>query len=77
MAVKVGDEWYVDGRKGPFQIEARNGWELEAQIKPGYIIMREADYLKDRYLDLQGTATFHQGKNNLIAIREYIIDNGS
>ena len=50
MAVKVGDEWYVDGRKGPFQIEARNGWELEAQIKPGYIIMREADYLKGRYL---------------------------
>ena len=76
MAVRHGDEWYNDGRKGFFQIEARNGWEFEAQIKPGYIIMREADYLKDRYIDLQDTATFHQGKN-LIAIREYIIDNGS
>ena len=51
MAVKHEDKWYVDGRKEPFDIEARNGWYGHARIRPGYIIMREADYLKDRYLN--------------------------
>ena len=51
MAVRDGNEWYVDGRKKPFPIEARNGWYGEAHIKPGYIIMREADFLQNRYRD--------------------------
>jgi len=71
MAVKHEDKWYVDGRKEPFDIEARNGWYGHARIRPGYIIMREADYLKDRYLNPNvnkecngpnGCPTFHSGK---------------
>jgi len=49
MAVRDGDKWYHDGRQEPFSIEARNGWYDMARIRPGYIIMREADYLQNRY----------------------------
>ena len=69
MAVKHDDRWYIDGREEPFDIEARNGWYGHARIRPGYIIMREADYLKDRYLDPNvnkecdpDCPTFHSGK---------------
>ena len=72
MAVKDGNEWYVDGRKKAFPIEARNGWYGEAHIRPGYIIMREADYLQERYRDADinpecngdpaECPTFHSGK---------------
>ena len=51
MAIRDGNEWYADGRKDPFQIKARNGWYEKAQIRPGYIIMRRADYLQQRYMD--------------------------
>ena len=76
MAVKHDDgrkePWYVDGRKEPFDIEARNGWYGHARIRPGYIIMREADYLNDRYRDPKvnkegcknGCPTFHSGRFN-------------
>ena len=49
MAIKDGDKWYNDARHEPFSIEARNGWYDMARIRPGYIIMREADYLQNRY----------------------------
>ena len=49
MAVKKGDTWYHDGSKEPFPIEARNGWYGNARIRPGYILLRDADYLQDRY----------------------------
>ena len=73
MAISDGNEWYADGRKDPFQIEARNGWHEEAQIRPGYIIMRQADYLQQRYRDADVNPecngdptecpTIHSGKN--------------
>ena len=72
MAISDGNEWYADGRNDPFQIEARNSWYGEAQIRPGYIIMREADYLQERYRDADVNPdcngdpaecpTFHSGK---------------
>ena len=69
MAVKHDNKWYVDGRKEPFDIEARNGWYGHARIRPGYIIMRESDYLEDRYRNRNvnkecnpDCPTFHSGK---------------
>ena len=72
MAVRDGDNWYVDGRKEPYQVDARNGWYGQARIRPGYIIMREADYLQGRYRDADvnpecngnpvDCPTFHSGK---------------
>ena len=73
MAVRDGDKWYHDGRQEPFSIEARNGWYDMARIRPGYIIMREADYLSDRYrnpeVNKEGCTgnppqcpTFHSGR---------------
>ena len=37
MAVRHADKWYIHGEKEPFEIEARNGWYLNARIRPGYI----------------------------------------
>ena len=51
MAIKDGDKWYNDARHEPLSIEARNGWFDTARIRPGYIIVKETDYLNKRYRD--------------------------
>ena len=80
MAVKQGDTWYHDGSKEPFPIEARNGWYGNARIRPGYILLRDAAYLEDRYRnrndqvildrecngDPRGCPTFHAGGLNSV-----------
>ena len=86
MAVRDGDKWYHDGRQEPFSIEARNGWYDMARIRPGYIIMREADYLQDRYRDPDVNTecngdpaqcpTFHSGRFNLRICENMLTING-
>jgi len=53
LAVHDGHRWYHDGRKDKWQREARNHWDgrsiVTASIRPGYIIMRDADELQNDF----------------------------